>query len=205
MLGLPPQASAKEIELAYVERRAEAAKRLQKGDPRARAGIEQLDRVIEQLENGDFDESPPPAREERPDSKLAHELLSTPIRHPARVWEATASLVFGSLACVAGAMLYSVLFFDADVGVGFPLDNPFFYLVFAFALAAETLAQSELRVVKHNSLLLGRGYQLQLEPDPGRVQRARLGRNLGRTAAALSLLFLVLIVVSFFRAIGAGS
>jgi hypothetical protein len=56
VLGLPPQAGAGEIELVYLERHAEAEKRLREGDKRARFEIERFDGVFGKLDGAEAEE-----------------------------------------------------------------------------------------------------------------------------------------------------
>jgi hypothetical protein len=203
VLGLRPQASARAIERAYVERRAQAAKRLEQGEPGARAELEQLDRVIRRLEEADVAglEGPSPARSKARRPRLVHELVSTPARQLALPWEGTAALACGILACLLSLVLYLATLSGAEVGIGFPLDNPIFYLVFALALAAEMLAHTELQASAHAHFMVRHGHRPRAEPEAVRVGRARLGRRLGRAAAILNVVFLVLVVISFFHSI----
>ncbi|HEY5479763.1 MAG TPA: hypothetical protein VIJ84_09135, partial [Gaiellaceae bacterium] len=62
--GLPPQAGAGEIELTYLERHAEAEKRLREGDKRARFEIERFDGVFRKPDGAEAEEeigTAPPA------------------------------------------------------------------------------------------------------------------------------------------------
>jgi hypothetical protein len=185
-LRLPPEASADEIEHAFLRRRAEIEERVEASDPGARRELELLEAVRNRA---------------GVKTELVHERVPTPVREEARPWEGTAALICGALACLLSAVLYLASLSGIEVKVGFPVDNPFFWLVFALALAAETLSHVELQAGKRAKLIAGHGGRPRREPDPARVGRARLGRRLGRIAAAANIAFALFILFSFFQAL----
>jgi hypothetical protein len=102
-LGLPAQAGAREIELVYLERRAEAVKRFQDGDRRARFEVERLDGVFGRLLGADAagEGAAAQGREEDEAPTVGAGAMEPAFLRPAgSIREANASLVCGIAACL---------------------------------------------------------------------------------------------------------
>ncbi|MGC9974230.1 MAG: hypothetical protein ABSC36_02410 [Gaiellaceae bacterium] len=200
-LGLPPQASPGEIEYFYLERRAEAEKRLRGGDIRAQAEIDRLEGVFRLLEGMD----------ENALEIEAEPAAATGAKTPSHL-RATGSLreANGSLACGVAACLVVLWAFYVDrsgltgsstyvLGL---LQSPVYFLIYVLALAAELLSHASLKDESRALFLVKQGLEPTDRLDESQVSRARAGRYLGRIAVALAILLAILLVSSFFHFLG---
>jgi hypothetical protein len=151
-LNLPLYTGAKEIELVYLERRAEAEKRFQQGDKSARFEVERLDGVFKRLRDTDAE------AEEAVTASLAvaNERERSFLRSTGSAREAN-----GSLACVIAACLVVLLVFyvywseltgKASIYVLSLPQSPVCFLVFLLALAAEMLAPRLSRIKRGRAI-----------------------------------------------------
>ena len=199
VLGLPPHAGAHEIEPAYRVRRAEAEKRLEQGDFHATAEIALLERVLEQVEGTE------PSRAEV--EPVAAFEAKKPSQRRSPEWpdrEATGSLVCGIAACLVvlwAAYVYRPDPRDPSIDVLNLFQSPVYFLIYLLALAAEMLSYTSFRNASRALLLERRGIERPDLLSEAHVSRARAGRVLGRTAAALAVLLAILLSSSFSRAL----
>jgi hypothetical protein len=220
ILGLPVQASAREIEFAYLEKRAEIAKRLQQGDAHASVQLEQLDRIYSALEAAGALERPvetdlhsaAPAPGLFAEQRVVAPPAAPPAALPAQAplsrgsgWESAGALVCGIAALLVVCWL--LYFYRNDLSkpsaeVLVLLGDPLCYVVFLLALAAEMLAHTEIQAMMHAYYLARSSGERPTLLDERRMSRARLERRLGRLAAASVIIVTFLMGVSFFRAIG---
>lgn len=199
VLGLPPQASANEIELVYLERRAKAEKCFQQGDKSARFEVERLDGAFRRLRDTDAE---------------AEEAGTTPLavakarersflRPTGSAREANGSLACGIAACLVILLVFYVYWPEltgrASIYVLSLPQSPVYFLVFLLALAAEILAHATLRDEARARLLIKKGLEPTESLDEKQISRARTGRNLGRIAVALAVLLAILLTSSFFH------
>jgi hypothetical protein len=197
-LGLPPQASAGEIERVFLEQRAEAEKRLRQGDVQARADIERLERAFRLLESAVGTTEPVPV--ERPEP--IRRVVSPPLTLR---WESTGSLVCGVLACLTVLWFFYAYRSDLNrpsIDLLWLLQKPAYFFIFLLALAAEVLSHTDLLVGSRALILARKGPASQLKTEQRRISRARLGRRFGRLAAASAFVLALLMTFSFFHAIG---
>lgn len=197
-LGLPPEASLGEIEYVYLERRAEAEKRLQQGDSRAQPEIDRLERVFKWLEGMDAE-----AVETRAEPVAAAE-ARTPffLRSTGSVWEANGSLVCGIAACLV--VLWALyVYWPSLTGPSWNilnlLQSPVYFLIYLLALAAEVLSHAILKAESRAIFLVKHGLERPDWLDERQISRARAARYLGRIAVALAVLLAILLVSSFFH------
>lgn len=195
-LGLPPEASLGEIEFVYLERRAEAEKRLQQGDTGARAEIDRLEGVFRRLEGIDAK-----AVETRAAPVAATE-ARTPsfLRATGSLWEANGSLACGIAACLVvlwAFYLYWPDLTESSVSILGLLQSPAYFLIYLLTLAAEVLSHTSLRAGRLAFFLMKQGLEPPDWLDERQIPRARAGRYLGRIAAALAILLAILLASSF--------
>jgi hypothetical protein len=197
-LGLPPEASLSEIEYFYLERRAEAENRLQRGDTRARAEIDRLERVFERLEGMDAE-----AVETRAEPVAASE-ARTPfyLRTTGSDWEANGSLVCGVAVCLVVLWAFYVYWpslTGSSLNILNLLQSPVYLLIYLLALAAEMLSHTSLEAKSRALFLIKQGLERPDWPSESQISRARAGRYLGWIAAALAILLAIFLVSSFFH------
>lgn len=203
-LGLPPQASLGEIEFVYLERRAEVEKRLQQGDTRARAEIDRLERVFERLEGMDAE-----AVETRTGPVAVAE-ARTPffVRTTGSVWEANGSLICGIAACLVVLWAFYVYWPDLTgssvLSILGLLQSPVYFLIYLLVFAAEVLSHTSLRAGSRALFLMERGLEHPDWLNESHISRARVGRYLGRIAAALAVLLAIWLALSFSHALRGG-
>ncbi|MGA9762163.1 MAG: hypothetical protein WBQ14_07055 [Gaiellaceae bacterium] len=197
-LDLPPQAGAGEVELVYLERRAEAEKRLRQGDLRARTEIERLDGVFRRLDGMEAEVE----GEESGVVPVAASAKKPSLLRPAgSIREAN-----GALACGISAFLVVLWAFyvywpslRSSWNILNMLQSPVYVLIYVLALAAEVLSYASLKDESRARYLTRRGFEAPDSLDQNQVFRARSGRRLGRVAAALAVLLAVLLASSFSR------
>lgn len=200
-LGLPPQASLGEIEFVYLERRAEAEKRLQQGDARARAETDRLEGVFRRLEGMDAEVV------ETGTEPVAATEARTPffLRTTGSVREANGSLACGIAACLVVLWAFYVYWPDltgSSLNILNLFQSPVYFLIYVLALAAEVFSHTSLKAESRALFLM----KQDLEPpdwlNESQISRTRAGRFLGRIAAALAILLAILLASSFFHFLG---
>jgi hypothetical protein len=189
---LPPQAGAGEIELVYLERRAEAEKRLRQGDKRARFEIERLDGVFRRLDVI-------AAEEEVGVTAPAAVMKPSLLRLVGSVREAKGSMACGICACLVvlwAFFVYRSSLTSGSLNILNLLQTPVYFLVYLLALGAEALSYMSLKDESRARFLAKRGLDPPAELER-QVSYAKAGRWLGRMAVALAILLAILLVSSF--------
>jgi len=195
-LGLPPQAGADEIELVYLERRADAEKRLRQGDTRARFEIERLDGVFRRLDAMDAEE------EEGVTAPVAASVRKPSLLRPAGSGrEARGSVALGIAACLVvlwAFFVYRSSLTGGSLNILNLLQSPVYLLVFLLALGAEALSYMSHKDESRARYLARQGLESPDELE-SQVSYARVGRWLGRIAVALALLLAILLATSLLH------
>jgi hypothetical protein len=203
-LDLPAHAGAKEIELVYLERRAETVKRFQDGDRSARFVVERLDGVFGRLVGigaAAKDAAAESAEEDQASNNVVVEAKEPAFIRPAgSIREANGSLFCGISACLVVFWAFSVYWpsrRESSLNILNLLQSPVFFLVFLLALAAEILARATLRDGARVRYLIKQGLEPAQSLDETQISRARVGRYLGWIAVALAILLAILLISSF--------
>ena len=195
-LGLPPQAGADEIELVYLERRADAEKRLRQGDTRARFEIERLDGVFRRLDAMDAEE------EEGVTAPVAASVRKPSLLRPAGSGrEARGSVALGIAACLVvlwAFFVYRSSLTGGSLNILNLLQSPVYLLVFLLAFGAEALSYMSHKDESRARYLARQGLESPDELE-SQVSYARVGRWLGRIAVALALLLAILLATSLLH------
>ena len=195
-LGLPPDAGAKEIELVYLERRAEAEKRWRQGDRRARFEVERLDGVFGKLTGlvADTEEggTPPPV--------VAKAKEPVFLRPAGSMREANGSLACGIAACLVVLWAFYVYWHnvrESSWDILNLLQSPWYFLIFLLVFGAEMLSRATLGDEARARYLVKQGLKPAESIDEKQISRARAGRYLGRIVVVLAVLLALFLMSSF--------
>lgn len=195
-LSLPSDAGAKEIELVYLERRAEAEKRWRQGDRRARFEVERLDGVFGKLTGlvVDTEErgTPPPA--------VAKAKEPVFLRPAGSMREANGSFACGIAACLVVLWAFFVYWHnvrESSWDILNLLQSPWYFLIFLLALGAEMLSRAAYGDAERVRYVIKQGLEPTESLDERQISRARAGRYLGRIAVALAILLAIFLASSF--------